>query len=321
MDIIQVTYPLIKSEATNKGLKYFYTELFASDGITEAGYNVFAMSPFYGLLVTITLPADLTDFDTNIKPTATAVASQQEAQALSQIAQILGLILPGSSSGRSYGYTANATAVAKTVRATTYTPQGTNAQRSVNSTSANDTGAGTGARQVKITYFDASGNGPFTETVTLNGTTPVNTVGTNIALIERMDVVTVGSGGGNAGTIQIFTLTAGGGTVWGSIAIGDNQTFWAHHYVPPNKTCYVVDMEGSATLAAGQFTINSLNPINTAIAQVSPDLTIRHGTTHLPRPLTVAIPIAGPAIVFMNEKPDTATASNTAFAGFSWIQQ
>jgi hypothetical protein len=188
------------------------------------------------------------------------------------------------------------------------------------STSAADAAAGTGARTVKITYFDQTGAGPFTETVTLNGVTAVNTVGTNIALIERMDVMTVGSGGGNAGTINLQTLINGGGTTIGSIAAGDNQTNWAHHYVPTGKTCYVILIEGSATVVAGGLSINSLNPINANIAQIQPDTTIRHGTTHISRPCPVLIPFVGPALIFINERPDAATVS-TVFAGFYWIQQ
>lgn len=320
MDLISVSYTLIKSEALNKGLKYFYVEQFAADGITEAGYSIFAMSPSYGLIATITLPADLADFDANIKPTATSVNTQAEAIAQAELAQVSAVILPGNNSGRSFGYTGTNSATPKTVRAMVYTAPGNNAQRSIVSTNVADAAAGTGARTVKITYMDATGAGPFTETITLNGTTPVNTVGVNIALIERMDVMTVGSGGGNAGTINLMTGLAGAGSIIGSIAAGDNQTNWAHHYVPVGKTCYVILIEGSASVVAGGLSINSLNPINANIAQVQPDITIRHGTTHISRPCPVLIPFVGPAIIFINERPDAATVS-TVFAGFYWIQQ
>lgn len=320
MDIFAVSYTLIKSEAISKGLKYFYTLLLQADGVTTAGYNIFALSPFYGLTTTITSAPDIADFEANIKPTATSVGDQASAQALANLALLSSVILPGSNSGRSYGYTATSAASAKTVRATIYTPPGNNAQRSIVSTNANDTAAGTGARTVKITYLDATGAGPFTETITLNGTTAVNTVNTNIALIERMDVMTVGAGGGNAGTINLQTLINGGGTTIGSIAVGDNQTNWAHHYVPVGKTCYVLLIEGSASVVAGGMTINSLNPISAVVAQVQPDITVRHGTTHISRPYPVPVPVVGPALIFVNERPDAATAS-TAFAGFHWIQQ
>ncbi len=320
MDLFPISYTLIKSEATNKGLKYFYTTLLQADGVTVAGYNLYALSPSYGLSVTITQPADITDFQTNIQPTATVVNDQPTAQGLASLAQLQAYTLPGSSSGRSYGYTGTSAVTVKAVRATVYTPPGNNAQRSIVSTSVNDAAAGSGARTVKITYFDATGAGPFTETLTLNGTTAVNTVGTNIAFIERIDVLTVGAGGSNAGTINLQTLINGGGTTIGSIAAGDNQTNWAHHYVPVGKTCYVILIEGSASVVAGALSINSLNPINAVVAQVQPDMTIRHGTTHISSPCPVMIPVVGPALIVLNEKPDAVTASTT-FAGFYWIQQ
>ena len=142
----------------------------------------------------------------------------------------------GSAVGRRAGVNANTFV---DVRQTTYTEQTTNAQRSLASTSANDTSAGTGARQVVISYLDQTCSGPgggvpfFTETVTLNGLTPVNTVNTNICFIERIDVLSVGSSGANVGTINLYTTTAGGGTIFASIGtgalatgLGDNETLW-----------------------------------------------------------------------------------------------
>lgn len=320
MDMIPVSYILIKSEATAKGLKYFYTQLFAEDGTTTVGYNIFAMSPFYGLIVSISSGADIADFEATIKPTATSAGDSSEAIARVELAQISAMILPGNNSGRSFGYTATSAVTSKTVRATIYTPQGTDSQRSLNSTSANDTAAGTGARKIKLTYLDASGAGPFTETVTLNGTARVNTIATNIALIERIDVVEVGSSGGNAGTIQIWTTPTSGGAIWGSIAIGDNQTYWAHHYVPAGKTCYVTNIEGASSPTAGGLTLNTANPLSSLIPQIAPDITVRHANVHVFRQYTIPVPVVGPAIIFVNERPDAATAS-TVFASFGWIQQ
>lgn len=323
MDIFSVSYATIKSEATNKGLRFYFTELFASDGITEAGYNVFAMSPFYGLTTTILTsvdPADVTDFDTNVKSTATSVPSTFEAQALASLPQVQSLILPGNNSGRSFGYTGTAAAASKVIRATVYTAPGANGQRSIVSTSASDAAAGVGARTVKITYMDQTGAGPFTETITLNGTTAVNTVGTNIAFIERIDVLTVGTTGSNVGTINLQTLVGGGGTTVWSIAVGDNQTNGVHHYVPVGKTCFVLLLEGAATVTAGQLSINVLNPINAVVAQTQPDTTIRHALVHVSRSFPVPLSTVGPSLIFMNTRPDAATASTT-FAGFHWIQQ
>jgi len=77
------------------------------------------------------------------------------------------------------------------ISATAYTEPTSGAQRSFKSSSVNDAAAGTGARKVKVTYYNLVTNtdgsqtitGPFNETVALNGTTAVATVSTTIALL------------------------------------------------------------------------------------------------------------------------------------------
>lgn len=158
----------------------------------------------------------------------------------------------GVSFGRvTYGNTSNTLTA---VRATAYTEQTTNFTGSVKSASANDTSAGTGARTITITYYDQTGAGPFTETVTLNGTTAVNLVNVNHCFIEKMAVVTVGSGATNAGTISLFTGAAGAGTLVGTIGVatlatgrGDNTTLWAHHYTPTGKTSSIFLINAGTT--------------------------------------------------------------------------
>jgi hypothetical protein len=232
-----------------------------------------------------------------------------------------GLVTGTARAGRSYGYTPTSATSAKTVRATVYTPQTNAVQRSVSSSSASDTGAGTGAQKVQITYYDASGNGPSTDTITLNGTTAVNTNATNIAFIESMVVTQVGSGGGNVGTISLFIGTGGTGGAFASIAPSDNQTYWAHHYVAAGISCYITTVFGSASVTAGRLSLNYVNPLSSNTApQLSPDAAYRHGTTEgSPRLYSSPIVIAGPSIVFLNETPDAATASTT-FAGFHWYE-
>jgi len=150
--------------------------------------------------------------------------------------------------------------VLQVMQATPYTEPTAAAQRSFASSSANDASAGTGARTVKVTYFDSTGAGPFTETVTLNGTTPVNTVATNIRFIESLEVVTAGALGSNAGTVTLYGSTGGAGGTVGSIGYatvvagrGDNRTLWAHHYVAAGWKAALATLEvgihsgGSAT--------------------------------------------------------------------------
>lgn len=222
--------------------------------------------------------------------------------------------------GRAQGYVGTSATSGVAVRATTYTPQGANAQRSIKSSSASDTAAGTGAQAVTITYLDAS-MVLHSETVTLNGTTAVNTVGTNIAFIENMMVSQVGSGGGNVGTISIFTGTAGGGSAWGSIAASDNQTFWAHHYVPAGVSCYILGFLGGGTVVAGQTNLNHFgNPTVSNLPQLQIGVTLIHlaanSNEHV---FEIPLTVTGPDLILMTERPVAVTA-NTAVAGFEYIQ-
>jgi len=170
---------------------------------------------------------NLTDFETNYKSLGNKKIQTQD-------------------SSMRFGYKSTTSITKTAIQATAYTEQTTNGRRSFKSTSANDITGGTGARNVKLTYYDSNVNGPFTETITLNGLTAVNTVATNICLIEKLEVFEVGSTGGNAGAINLYTGINGTGTIFVSIAIQDNMTYFAHHYIPKNKTMYLLTIAGSS---------------------------------------------------------------------------
>ena len=318
MDIPIIDYTTIKAEFTTKALKVYYSELFGPDGTTTVGYIIFAMTPTYGLQSTISGASEISDFEANYKSAATAVGSSDEAQAKAGQPLLTSPILPGAQTGRSFGYVSTSATTSVVVRATVYTPPGSNAQRSIRSANANDTSAGTGARAVKITYYDATCAGPFTETVTLNGTNWVNTTAVDIALVEKMEVASTGSTGGNAGIITLNTGTGGGGSAIGSIAASDNITYWAHHYVPLNKICYVLSVSGAASVTNGGVTINVINPVDATSPQIALDTTIRHQISNVTKSYDIPIAVHGPAILFLTERPIAATASVT-YAGFSWF--
>ncbi|MEE8423848.1 MAG: hypothetical protein V3S49_04850, partial [Thermodesulfobacteriota bacterium] len=84
------------------------------------------------------------------------------------------------------------------------------------------------------------------ETVTLNGTTPVNLVNTYIR-IYRMIGITAGSGERNAGSITCRIQS--GGTTGAIISIGNNQTLMCHYTIPNNYTGYMYS--GYATTNKG----------------------------------------------------------------------
>jgi hypothetical protein len=121
------------------------------------------------------------------------------------------------------------------VSARAYAEQASQAQRSVKSSSAQDAPAGTGAKKVRILYLD-SAYALKSEDVTLNGTTAVNTVATDVRFIEAFIVI---EGAAAAGAIEIFTAINGGGSAFCGIGLGTTDAFLCHHYVPAGKTCYV----------------------------------------------------------------------------------
>lgn len=209
------------------------------------------------------------------------------------------------------------------VRATTYTEQSSNAQRSVSSSNVNDTAAGTGARTVTITYYTSAGAGPFTETVTLNGTTAVATVSTTICYIEKIVVASVGSGGSNAGTISLFVNNAGGGGTIGTIAIGANQTLWAHHYVPTGKSCNITGLSGHNNNSSNGsiFSIRAQNlAANSALIVVSDYVRGGAGAPQATRSYGTPIQVAGPARVILYCAPE-GTPSIVSRGSFDYYDQ
>jgi hypothetical protein len=184
------------------------------------------------------------------------------------------------------------------VRRTTFVEQAANAQRSFSSASANDIAAGTGARTIQLTYYTATFTGPFTETITLNGTTAVNTVSTTICYVESIITQTVGSGLVNAGIITMFAAAAAGGGAIGTIGAGDNRTFWAHHYIATGKTCFVTGLTGSENNAsnAGQFFLRAktLGVANAAEIQISDYVRALNSAT-ITRNYGTPLQVVGPA--------------------------
>lgn len=100
------------------------------------------------------------------------------------------------------------------------------ATASISSDSANDAAAGTGIQTLFVQGVDASFV-RISETITLNGTTPVSTVNSYL-FIDRMFGVLSGSNERNVGNI---TATIGGNTV-AYIGAGDGQTLQAAMVLP-----------------------------------------------------------------------------------------
>jgi hypothetical protein len=142
----------------------------------------------------------------------------------------------------------------------------------VSSSSANDTSAGTGARTVYIEGL----NGDYavvSETVILNGQTAVNTVNSYL-YVNAFYVLTVGSGGANAGDINVGTgvVTAGVPAVlYDIIATGYNNRTTGHYCVPAGYTAYMVQGLFSAGQASGTTAVTGF------LKQHGPDGVLRVG--------------------------------------------
>jgi hypothetical protein len=116
--------------------------------------------------------------------------------------------------------------------------------------------SGTGARTVQITglnanYFEVS------ETVVLNGQTAVNTVNSYL-YVNGLTVTSVGSGGANAGNINVGTGTVTAGVpavLYDMIAIGYNNRTTGHYCIPAGYTGFLVQGLLTAGQASGSTAI------------------------------------------------------------------
>jgi hypothetical protein len=167
--------------------------------------------------------------------------------------------------------------------------------------------------------------GPFTETLTMNGTTAVVTTNTNICFIEKIEVLTAGSGRKTAGAISLYANTAGTGTVIGSIAASTTKTFWCHHYTPPGFTCNItgitVSTSGTVFGNGGNFTLTASPVLNANYIdqQVSDNLVVPGAVAFSSRIYATPIQIAGPSRITGWIAPNgTATYNN--FMSFDFYE-
>lgn len=244
------------------------------------------------------------------------------------------LIAAGQSTGAAgltAAYAAAAAVAITVVRATTYAEPAAAAQLEVVSSSANDDGAppGTGARTVRITYYDGTYAGPFITDVIMNGTAAVATAATNIRFVECIAVLTVGNNGTNIGTITLRGL--GGGAVVGTIAASDGRTYWGHHYIAAGRVGQILELNAALTAAKGTVFLRAIDISTTdafeqqitASMRIGPSAT---GAAANPAPFqpSLVFPfgslfVPGPARVTTYVRPDAAVAGNLAHVSFSFL--
>lgn len=222
--------------------------------------------------------------------------------------------LTGFGADFSFGDVLSATTTIKPVRRTLYTEQSVNAQRSFSSSSILDAAAGTGARTLIVTYYTDTGTGPFTETITLNGMVCVATTNTNIAYIEEINVLTAGVTGSNAGIISMFVNSICASGVIGTVAALNNQTFWAHHYVPAGKIANITGISAGSTstvVGCGALLVLTEKKFlvpNSIERQVSDFVRLYGQSSTFSRSYVSPIKIAGPSRLLLHVTPECSSS-------------
>lgn len=129
-----------------------------------------------------------------------------------------------------------------------YPNQTTGEQMTLVSTNAQDSAAGTGAQQIDVHYLTATGV-QAVETVTMNGTTPVNTVATNIRFIQYIHTQRITAnaiGNTAAGDITIYS-TATPANIFNIIKAGGNISLNSQRMVPAGLTFYMNYISATST--------------------------------------------------------------------------
>jgi hypothetical protein len=279
-----------------------------------------SVTPYWTAIATFNQDTYITD-GTNgpvaVKPASTAPLATDPALVVvlspNQAAIPVTTSPTNSTPNLAFGDLTTASTTVQAIRRTAYTEQSANFTGSIVSSSTSDTSAGTGARTVTIYWMNSAGTTTGSETATLNGTTAVNLVTTTKCFIEKIVVATVGSGGSNAGTITLYTGTGGTGTVVGTIGVGDNKTFWTHHYVVSGKTCYITDfMLGNNDAAGGGVGYIKATSIGTSAPeiQIGDSITCAAVSNAITRNYGSPIKMAGPSRITAYIVPNSTASYN-----------
>lgn len=186
-----------------------------------------------------------------------------------------------------------------------------------------DTAAGTGARTVKVSGLTGWDAAEVSETVTLNGTSNVATVNSYV-VVHRMQVMTVGSGGTNAGNITATAQTDS--TVTAQISAGKGQILMAIYGVPADHQLQLVQWYMGMNRAAAAAASADLELYVKASAD-QPDsaFVVKHhlglassGSSHVAHEFKPLFKISGPAII--KAQVENVSANDTDIsAGFDGV--
>ncbi len=129
-------------------------------------------------------------------------------------------------------------------------------QMEILSDDADDKSDGNGARTVKIEYLDST-FAEQTETITMNGVTPVATTATDIIRVNKIEVVTAGvyatstvNIGANEGLITLRGVSDT--PIMATISTGEGVSEMAVYTVPLGKTAYITRFQASLSETANE---------------------------------------------------------------------
>lgn len=172
------------------------------------------------------------------------------------------------------------------------------------STSTDDDGApvGLGARTIRVYGLTAWNAAETSEDITMDGTTPVNTVSSYV-IIHRMKVLTSGATSINVGTITATAATDG--TVTAAILPNNGQTEMAIYGVPSTQSAYICRWGCNIDKASGlvatcdfRLMVNENPDVQTTNFIRKDDISLQStGTNQFDREYCVPYKIAGPAII------------------------
>lgn len=178
------------------------------------------------------------------------------------------------------------------------------------SSDVNDTSAGTGARTVLIRGVNGS-YAPQTETITLNGTTPVATANTYYH-IHLMQVTSSGSGNTNAGIITATAQTDS--TVTCSIDAGYGQSASTIYLVPDGYKGYIMRIRArmnNATANSAAEVALYTKPFGMGL-QLKTRLGVNNsGSSFIENDYTGSSPFIIPAKCWVRMRTMTVTNNNT----------
>lgn len=169
------------------------------------------------------------------------------------------------------GYNPSVSTTASTIwsgGATSYVQLTSGAAMQVVSASAADAAAGTGARTVLIEGLDANYL-PFSEIVTMNGTTPVSLANTSVIAVNKTTVLTAGSGLVNAGKIDVRVIS--GAAVKSSIqAVAESRGESADfvYTIPANRQGVLKRLRTYAFTNTGSISVIVQTETSAGIIQV-----------------------------------------------------